>query len=259
MSDRMIISVDPGASDADSAVVIAKVRDGIVHVERVASLEEIRAWVLSVAESMRPVFEAMRAQFEAACAVLRPLAELLTDYGLIAEPEFDSCHHLCVRGPDHECTGEADGTFTYRWVNAADFGADPTGATDSTSAIQAAINTVDASHGHPVPMCAPCRTAAAETNPEGIPHQFDGILATLAGEYVPSVTAGLSEPITDADANWPADASRICAHVCGCDHECDVRATTSLTYRLPSGGTRSMPICGPCHAAETAAKETANA
>jgi hypothetical protein len=52
-----------------------------------------------------------------------------------------------------------------------------------------------------------------------------------------------------------------CAHVCGPDpdHACDARAVTRLAYNLPSGGTRSMPICGPCYESETAAKENVDA
>jgi hypothetical protein len=67
------------------------------------------------------------------------------------------------------------------------------------------------------------------------------------------------DPIETADADWPAQGST-CAHVCGGnpDHACDARATTRLTYTLPSGGTRSMPICAPCFESETAAKENAH-
>lgn len=67
-------------------------------------------------------------------------------------------------------------------------------------------------------------------------------------------TLDWGEPLTDADANWPDDNSNVCAHVCGGDagHVCDVRATERLTYELPSGGRRTMPLCGPCHAAERA-------
>ena len=67
-------------------------------------------------------------------------------------------------------------------------------------------------------------------------------------------------PVEAADADWPAQGST-CAHVCGGgpDHTCDARAATRLTYPLPSGGTRSMPICGPCWESETAPKENAHA
>jgi hypothetical protein len=68
------------------------------------------------------------------------------------------------------------------------------------------------------------------------------------------------DPVTVEDANWPAQGST-CAHICGADpdHACDARASTRLTYPLPSGGTRSMPICGPCYESETAAKEDVDA
>lgn len=68
------------------------------------------------------------------------------------------------------------------------------------------------------------------------------------------------EPLEESDANWPVQG-RVCAHVCGgnADHECDARATEQLTYALPSGGTRTMPICAACNAAEMAAKEHVDA
>jgi len=65
--------------------------------------------------------------------------------------------------------------------------------------------------------------------------------------------AGASAVLEDAtDADWPAQGAT-CAHVCGPDpgHRCDARATTSITHPLPSGGKRTLPLCGPCHAAET--------
>jgi hypothetical protein len=67
-------------------------------------------------------------------------------------------------------------------------------------------------------------------------------------------------PLEESDANWPSQGDT-CAHICGADpdHQCDARATTRLAYDLPSGGTRSMPICAPCNASETAAKENAHA
>lgn len=81
--------------------------------------------------------------------------------------------------------------------------------------------------------------------------EFDGIIAALDGAYAgPALDWG--EPLSESDANWPDDASQVCAHICGGDHECDVRATTSLTYALPSGGKRTMPMCATCKAAEVA-------
>lgn len=59
-----------------------------------------------------------------------------------------------------------------------------------------------------------------------------------------------------SDRDWPADGkATTCAHVCGADpdHTCDAKAATALTFTLPSGGKRHLPLCGPCHQAETAA------
>jgi hypothetical protein len=67
------------------------------------------------------------------------------------------------------------------------------------------------------------------------------------------------DALTEADANWPAAQGGTCAHICGADpdHACNARAAMRLAYNLPSGGTRSMPICAPCHASESAVNETA--
>jgi hypothetical protein len=80
----------------------------------------------------------------------------------------------------------------------------------------------------------------------------------LSPDAEPGPALDRGEPLTDADANWPTQGGT-CAHVCGPDpdHRCDARATTRLAYSLPSGGTRSMPICGPCHQSETAAPAVA--
>lgn len=60
-------------------------------------------------------------------------------------------------------------------------------------------------------------------------------------------------------ANWPEQGGT-CAHVCGPDpdHRCAARANCRLAYELPSGGTRSMPICAPCLESEATAKERAH-
>lgn len=66
------------------------------------------------------------------------------------------------------------------------------------------------------------------------------------------------DPIEESDANWPVygdddeDEALVCEHVCGADpgHACDARASTRLTYGLPSGGTRTMHICRPCYESE---------
>lgn len=89
--------------------------------------------------------------------------------------------------------------------------------------------------GHAIPMCAPCRVAADHFQPEPIRRVLDG--GPLARR-----------------ANWPEQGSTTCAHVCGPDpnHVCGAGATETLTYALPSGGTRTMPLCGPCHTSESA-------
>lgn len=57
------------------------------------------------------------------------------------------------------------------------------------------------------------------------------------------------------EANWAAEGN-VCAHVCGPDpgHVCDARATTTIRHALPSGGIRTLPLCGPCADAERAAE-----
>jgi hypothetical protein len=99
---------------------------------------------------------------------------------------------------------------------------------------------------------------------------FDGIIASMDRAVYPSPSRaeyGASvgqldwgDPLSESDANWPSQGDT-CAHICGADpdHRCQARATTRLVYKLPSGGTRSMPICAPCHESETAAKEHADA
>jgi hypothetical protein len=72
--------------------------------------------------------------------------------------------------------------------------------------------------------------------------------------------AATLDEVPTAFANWPEQGST-CAHICGADpdHQCQARATARLKYPLPSGGTRSMPLCDPCFESETAAKERADA
>jgi hypothetical protein len=67
---------------------------------------------------------------------------------------------------------------------------------------------------------------------------------------------GTAEPILASDLDWRAQG-KVCCHVCGPDpgHCCDARATVSITHPLPSGGTRTLPLCGPCHQAEEAAHD----
>lgn len=68
-------------------------------------------------------------------------------------------------------------------------------------------------------------------------------------------TAQPYRPYEAGELNWPSpdrsvDYGSTCAHICGDDHRCDARATTSITYTIPSGGKRTMPVCAPCYAAE---------
>ena len=74
-----------------------------------------------------------------------------------------------------------------------------------------------------------------------------------------SVMADLAtvlDPELEAAKNWPAPKGAVCAHVCGPDpgHVCDARAATTIRHPLPSGGTRTLPLCGPCADAERAAE-----
>jgi hypothetical protein len=67
------------------------------------------------------------------------------------------------------------------------------------------------------------------------------------------------DPELEAARHWPAPTgTQTCAHVCGPDpgHSCDARATTTIRHALPSGGQRTLPLCGPCAAAESAAAST---
>lgn len=253
---RRVIAIDPAAGPDAVAVSAWCDEAGTVHVDTV-SREDIADMARRLAEAWRAAFEAMRAQFEAICVALRPLAELLAELheqypdpaDWVIEREPESCHHLCGRTPDHECLGEADGTFTYT------------------------------EGGREIPMCGPCRRAAVMTayvrqgvvtpaeylESMGVTNridrgsEYDGITTALAGTFAgPSLDWG--DPPTAADADWPTQGET-CAHVCGPgpDHQCEARATTRLTYMLPSGGTRSMPMCTPCHTSEAAAKEDAGA
>jgi hypothetical protein len=54
------------------------------------------------------------------------------------------------------------------------------------------------------------------------------------------------------DLDWPESSyGHTCAHVCGGDgHSCDTLATEDMTYVLPSGGKRTLPLCATCYDAE---------
>lgn len=67
------------------------------------------------------------------------------------------------------------------------------------------------------------------------------------------VFVSMTAPGVARDEDWPAPTgTQTCAHVCGPDpgHVCEARAVTMLRHKLPSGGTRELPLCGPCHTAE---------
>lgn len=238
-----IVAIDP----ASGGVIVTGHRDGgdVLYIDGVGvvSRDTTNAWARSLAERMRPAMEAMRAQFEALCVHLRPLVEVMAELheqypdpaDWVIEPEPEGCHHLCGRTPLHECLGEADGTFAYR------------------------------EGAHEIPMCAPCRDAAASRGFEDVVDAVNERADERPEAWRARRETGIDwgDPIEAADADWPARGAvnEVCAHVCGPDpdHECGARADTFLQYPLPSGGTRSMPICEPCFTSETAAKEGAHA
>lgn len=56
-----------------------------------------------------------------------------------------------------------------------------------------------------------------------------------------------------SDLDWPESSSgETCAHVCGggADHICAASAEAYLTFTLPTGGQRHLPVCDPCYDAE---------
>ncbi len=77
---------------------------------------------------------------------------------------------------------------------------------------------------------------------------------TAAVETARELQASLPAPRAADGRDW-AEHGSTCAHVCGPDpdHRCDAKATTALTFTLPSGGVRHLPLCGPCNASEPAA------
>lgn len=230
---RIVVGVDFARLAAPEPIVFTQLTDlrGTIRLDhptpKVVPFTEI---VERMTALFRPVVDAFRTQFEAVCTAIRPLADYLAEHPEILtalndpnrEREPEGCHHLCGRDPQHECLGDADGTFAYR------------------------------EGGRQIPMCAPCRTAAgsreelAEVRAAGDRQRDSAVDRIFWGM-----------PLEDSDANWPDDNSNVCAHVCGGDpdHACDARAATQLTYDLPSGGTRAMPVCRPCFNSEWAAKQ----
>jgi hypothetical protein len=91
---------------------------------------------------------------------------------------------------------------------------------------------------------------AARQLAAGFQPMFDAV--GRVGRSVGAIRSALDPELIEG-RDWPAE-SAVCCHVCGPDpgHTCDACATTSITHPLPSGGRRVLPLCGPCHHAETA-------
>lgn len=71
---------------------------------------------------------------------------------------------------------------------------------------------------------------------------------------------GYYRPLSSRELNWTdwdesEDGTTVCAHVCGGDHQCDARATTTMEFKLPTGGLRRMPVCPTCLDAEQSGSE----
>lgn len=228
---RVVVGVDFARLASPEPIVFTQLTDlrGTIRLDHPApDVVPFAEFFERMTALFRPVAEAFRVQFEAISEGLGRCGAYLAEHPEILaalndpnrEPEPESCNHLCGRTPAHECLGDADGTFAYR------------------------------EGGHQIPMCAPCRTAAGSRSELA---QARATGDRWQDSAVDRIFWGM--PLEDSDTNWPDDNSNICAHVCGGDpdHTCDVRAATQLTYDLPSGGTRTMPICQPCFNAEWAA------
>lgn len=76
-----------------------------------------------------------------------------------------------------------------------------------------------------------------------------------AADFIVNADGAPTDAELESAKNWAAGGST-CSHVCGPDpgHVCDARAVTMLRHPLPSGGTRTLPLCGPCADAEDAAQ-----
>lgn len=76
-----------------------------------------------------------------------------------------------------------------------------------------------------------------------------------AADFMVDADGAPTNPELESAKNWAAGGST-CAHVCGPDpgHVCDARAVTMLNHKLPSGGTRELPLCRPCADAEGVAE-----
>ena len=83
--------------------------------------------------------------------------------------------------------------------------------------------------------------------------------AGLAAASATRQLAARLDPELEAARHWEAQG-RVCCHVCGPDpgHVCDAKAVTTLRHKLPSGGHRDLPLCGPCAQAENAEPSVPN-
>jgi hypothetical protein len=190
---------------------------------------DVAAFTAALAEAWRRLREQLEPIVRAIGEALRPLIEFLEAHPELAEIQHEAeppdCRHVCVgHGAPHECDGEATGLHAY------------------------------SPSGREVPMCGPCIEAARAQREQ--PGLVDRYLADAQarGRDTRSVTLSREAVmIHSRHRDWPEQGST-CAHVCGPDpdHACLARATEYLTYPLPSGGTRRMPVCAPCHASETA-------
>lgn len=110
----------------------------------------------------------------------------------------------------------------------------------------------------PVRAASPDLFAAFTVDTARLAEAFQRLGESVARAVEPMAAqihaAALALGAASSGVHWPAEAA-VCCHVCGPDpgHVCDARATTSITHPLPSGGTRTLPLCAPCRAAENAA------
>jgi hypothetical protein len=110
----------------------------------------------------------------------------------------------------------------------------------------------------PVPPHGRYRTYTYPMDTPGTVYHGQAVRFRTADAPSVSVLPRLTWP-SSGETDWPTpggpvDYGLTCAHICGDDdHICDARAATSIVFTIPSGGQRSLPVCGPCYRAETAA------
>jgi hypothetical protein len=95
-------------------------------------------------------------------------------------------------------------------------------------------------------------------------YTFDNVNALRAAHGLPPMepdTVQITHPTRYSldEVRGLPDATRreapvydTCAHVCGgdADHVCEARAVTNLSFTLPTGGQRRMPVCQACYTSE---------